>query len=68
MPCWRTAPNRDDDGNKNDQSFGRDLEWAYSPLLYSYERGDVDNKLYEITEEEANQIAERIRRIVTGDQ
>ena len=38
------------------------------PLLYSFERGDVDNKFYEITEEEANQIAERIRRTVTGDQ
>ena len=37
-------------------------------MLYSYERGDGDNKFYEITEEEANQIVERIRRTVTGNQ
>ena len=27
----------------------------------------VDNKLFEITEDEANQIVERIRRTVTGN-
>ena len=53
---------------QNDEQFGHDLEWTYSPLLYSYERGNMDNQLYEITEDEANQIAERIRRTVTGDQ
>ena len=58
---------QDDDGQE-DQSFTRDLRWEFSPLLYSFERGDGDNQLYEITEKEANQIAERIRRIVTGDQ
>jgi hypothetical protein len=56
------------DEQQNDDQFGHDLEWTYSPLLYSYERGNMDNKLYEITEDEANQIAERIRRTVTGDQ
>ena len=56
------------DEEQNDEQFGYDLEWTYSPLLYSYERGNMDNKLYEITEDEANQIAERIRRTVTGDQ
>jgi hypothetical protein len=58
---------QDDDGQE-DQSFTRDLRWEFSPLLYSFERGDGDNQLYEITEDEANQIAERIRRTVTGDQ
>jgi hypothetical protein len=56
------------DEQQNDEQFGHDLEWTYTPLLYSYERGNMDNKLYEITEDEANQIAERIRRTVTGDQ
>jgi hypothetical protein len=56
---------RDEEGQE-DQVFSRDLEWEFSPLLYSYERGDGDNKLYEISEEEANQIVERIRRSVTG--
>ena len=56
------------DEQQNDEQFGHDLEWTYTPLLYSYERGNMDNQLYEITEDEANQIAERIRRTVTGDQ
>jgi hypothetical protein len=55
-----------DDG-QNDEQFGHDLEWTYSPLLYSYERGNLDNKLYEIGEDEANQIVERITRNVTGE-
>lgn len=52
---------------QNDEQFGHDLEWTYSPLLYAYERGNMDNKLYEITEEEANQIVARIHRTVTGE-
>jgi len=55
-----------DDEGQEDQSFTRDLKWEFSSLLYSYERGDGDNKLYEITEDEANQIVARIRRTVTG--
>jgi len=35
--------------------------------LYSYERGNGDNQLYEISEDEANQIVERIRRTVSGE-
>ena len=34
--------------------------------LYSYERGNRDAKFYEISEDEANQIVERIRRIVAA--
>jgi len=54
------------DAEQNDEQFGHDLEWTYSPLLYSYERGNMDNKFYEIAEHEANQIIARIRRTVTG--
>jgi hypothetical protein len=53
----------DDDG-RDDQAFTRDLKWEHTGTLYSYERGDGDNKLYEITEDEANRIVERIRRTV----
>ena len=56
------------DKEQNDEQFGHDLEWTYSPLLYSYERGNMDNKLYEISEGEANKIVARIRRTVTGEQ
>lgn len=56
----------EDDDGRDDQAFGRDLRWGHSPLLYAYERGNMDNKLYEISEDEANRIVERIRRIVAG--
>lgn len=52
---------------QNDEQFGHDLEWSYSPLMYSYERGNLDNRFYEISEDEANRIVERIRRTVTGE-
>jgi hypothetical protein len=51
---------------QNDEQFGYDLEWTFSPLLYSYERGNLDNKFYKITEDEANRIVERIRRSARG--
>ena len=57
-----------DDEGQEDQSFTRNLKWEFSPLLYSYERGDGDNQLYEISEDEANRIVARIRRTVAGSQ
>ena len=54
------------DGGDHDEQFGHDLEWTRSPLLYSYERGDGDYEIYEVTEDEANRIVESIRRTVTG--
>ena len=54
------------DKEQNDEQFGRDLEWTYSSLLYSYERGNMDNKFYEISEDEANQIIARIHGTATG--
>jgi hypothetical protein len=56
----------EDERGEYDEQFGHDLEWTRSVLLYSYERGNMDNQLYEISEDEANQIVERIRRSVTG--
>jgi hypothetical protein len=52
---------RDDEGQE-DQVFGRDLQWVFTPLLYSYERGDGDNEFYEITDAEATEIVTRISR------
>jgi hypothetical protein len=56
-----------DDSGQEDESFTRDLQWEFTPLLYSYERGDGDNQFFEIGEDEANRIVERIRRSVTGE-
>jgi hypothetical protein len=56
------------DADRRDESFGRDLAWKFSPLLYSYERGDTQYDLIPISEEEAERIVERIRRSVGGEQ
>ena len=54
-----------DDGER-DEAFTRSLQWKRSSSLYSYERGNADVEFYEISEDEANRIVERIRRTVTG--
>lgn len=55
-----------DNEGRDDQAFTTNLKWEHSGSLYSYERGDGDNQLFEISEDEANRIVERIRRTVTG--
>jgi hypothetical protein len=57
-----------DDEGRDDQAFTRNLKWEHTGTLYSYERGDGDNQIYEISEEEAERVVERIRRTVTGEQ
>jgi hypothetical protein len=49
------------DGGQRDETFGRDLTWARSSLMHSYERGDLTNDFVPISEEEAERIVERIR-------
>ena len=56
-----------DDGGRSDEAFSRNLRWEYSTSLISAERGDLANEYIEITEDEANQIVERIRAKVTGE-
>jgi len=55
-----------EDGGRSDEAFTRNLQWEYSTSLISAERGDLENEYIEITEDEANQIVERIRTQVTG--
>jgi hypothetical protein len=52
-------------GGRRDEAFTTDLVWERSPSLVSAERGDLQNEFVEITEDEANQIVERIRAKVT---
>jgi len=54
------------DGGRSDEVFTRNLNWEFSPELISAERGDLQYEFIEITEDEANQIVERIRARVTG--
>jgi hypothetical protein len=53
-------------GGRRDEAFTRNLEWKRSPSLVSAERGDLQYEFIEITEDEANQIVDRIRVTVTG--
>ena len=55
-----------DSGGRRDEAFSRDLVWKHTALLVSAERGDLKNEFVEISEDEANQIVERIRATVTG--
>ena len=49
-----------------DEAFTTALKWERSASLYSYERGNMDIKFHEISEDEAHRIVERIRRTVAG--
>jgi hypothetical protein len=55
-----------EDGGRLDEAFTRNLAWEFSPSLVSAERGDLQNEFIEISEDEANQIVDRIRATVTG--
>jgi hypothetical protein len=50
-----------DERGQRDETFGRDLEWGFSPVLIEYEHGDAGHRFYPVTEEEAEAIVERIR-------
>jgi hypothetical protein len=53
------------DGGERDETFGTDLRWAPSSLLYEHEYGDLGNKFIPITGDEASQIVARIRDAAT---
>jgi hypothetical protein len=53
-------------GGRRDEAFTRNLMWERSAALVSAERGDLQNEFIEITEDEANQIVDRIRATVSG--
>jgi hypothetical protein len=50
------------EGGQRDEAFTANLTWERTSLLYSAERGNLDNQFCEITEDEAMSIADRIRR------
>jgi hypothetical protein len=56
----------EDAEGESDEVFTRALTWTRSSSLYSAERGNLDNKFFEISEQEAERIVARIRASVTG--
>jgi hypothetical protein len=55
-----------EDGGRSDEVFTQDLVWEFSTELIAAERGDLQYEFIEITETEANEIVDRIRKRVTG--
>jgi hypothetical protein len=55
------------DGGERDETFATDLRWERSALLYSAERGDLENKFVPISEDEAERIVSRIRATFGGE-
>jgi len=53
------------DGQR-DEAFGHDLEWRHTFLLYSAERGNLDNKLRQISGIEAARIVASVRAAVSA--
>jgi hypothetical protein len=56
------------DEGTTDEVFSRDLEWAFSPLMYEAERGDLENDFVPISEAEAERIVARIRETGKADE
>jgi len=54
------------DVGERDETFGTDLTWARSALLYEHEHGDLENRFTPISEEEADRIVARIRGRADG--
>jgi hypothetical protein len=52
-------------GGQRDEAFGRDLHWRHTFLLYSWQRGNLDNGLLEISEDRALRLTDQVRRVVT---
>ena len=52
-----------DDNAQVDEAFSPDLTWEFSPLLYAAERGDTMFEFIPISQDEADQIVARIRKM-----
>ena len=51
---------------ERDEAFGRDLAWRPTFLLYSAERGNLDNDVPAISAQEADGIVARVRGTAHG--
>ena len=58
----------ENDEGEVDETFSGNLEWEFSPLLYSAERGDLANDFVPIGEDEAERIVARIRGVAASEE
>jgi hypothetical protein len=56
---------KNDEGT-TDEVFSGDLEWAFSPLMYEAEHGDLENEFVPISEAEAARIVDRIKELAAS--
>jgi hypothetical protein len=49
------------DSGERDETFGTDLKWSHSSMLYEHEYGDLENNFVPISKAEADRIVERMR-------
>jgi hypothetical protein len=54
-------------GGRRDEAFTVNLVWKRSPSLVSAERGDLQNKFVEISEDEADRLREQLTARWTGE-
>ncbi len=58
----------ENDEGTTDEMFSRDLNWEFSPLLYSAERGDTMLDFVPIDKDEAERIVARIRELAASEE
>jgi len=58
----------ENDEGEVDETFSGNLEWEFSPLLYSAERGDTMLDFVAIGEDEAERIVARIRGLAASEE
>ena len=58
---WLGAARGMHSGGQRDEAFGLDLAWRHTFLLGSAERGNLDNKLRQVSGIEAARIVGRVR-------
>ena len=58
----------ENDGGEVDEAFSGNLQWEFSPLLYSAERGDLANDFVPIGEDEAERVVARMRGLAATEE
>jgi hypothetical protein len=56
------ARRREDDEGIEDEALGRDLGWHFSPVIAGWKRAESTDDLVEISEEDADRLADRFRQ------
>jgi hypothetical protein len=53
---------REDEQGSTDEALWKDLNWHFSPTIVEWERADSTEDLVQLTEEQAEDLIERLRQ------